>query len=49
MLVLVFTFLSIGMIIYINSRVVSMTPGEVLKEYDIELNETDRDYKMFDL
>lgn len=49
MIILVFTFIALGVILYMSIHVLSMSPEEVSNKYpDIELTDADREYNTFD-
>jgi len=48
MVILIFTFLAIGIIIYLCINIIEDSPKEVEDEYHITVTEEDREYKYWD-
>jgi len=46
--ILIFTFIAIGIIIYISIAIINMSPQEASQTYGIELTEEDRKYTELD-
>ena len=46
--VLIFTFIAIGIIIYMCAVIYSKSPQEVEDDYHVQITEEDRQYNMFD-
>ena len=46
--ILCFTFLALGIIVYMCSKIYIMTPQEVNDEYHLPLTEDDRNYNYWD-
>lgn len=46
--ILIFSIISISIIIYLTSVILNETPQEVQDEYHISLTDDDRDYKYWD-
>ena len=48
LIILVFTFIAIGIIIYLSIVILQMSPQEANDTYGTKITDDDRDYKIFD-